>query len=139
MKGFFVFLFVITFPIVILLMTFLYGGFSSVSLKQELRTAQVYPKIQTYISSLTMDETEQPAKQFSSVIKQRFTSLYIQQKTEELVDTSGNWITNASSTIPTISFKELKDDITTQYPELLPSLQEMQKELENQPIDAPIS
>jgi hypothetical protein len=137
MKVFIILLFVFTFPIDVFLGTLLYGGISAPLLKQSLLTSNVYEKMGNSLSQLHIDETDQNTQEFNTVIKMRFTPDYIRKKSEEAIDSSANWITNTTTTPPTISFKEVKQDIVTQYPNLLPSLEQMKNEVKTSQTPTP--
>jgi hypothetical protein len=135
MRGFLIFLFVITVPIVIFLTTILYGGFTVSTVKQDLVKADVYTKISGYLQTVQTDETDPNLQQFDTILKTRLNASYVQGKTENVLDSSSSWISGQTTTPPVLSFKEVKDDIVAQNPNLLPNLTSLQKEIQNQSTD----
>lgn len=132
MKVFILLLFVFTFPLVVLLSSILYGGFSKSIFKDELSKSGVYTQIDSYVQQLSFEEDDQMSAQFTDVLKNRFTADYIQTKTEETLDISTDWITGVSPTAPSVFFKEIKEDILSQYPQLLPELEQLANEAKQQ-------
>lgn len=120
--------FALTMPSIILLATFLYGGLSPEVLKISLANEKIYEKINDrLVSGMVSSDSDSDSVEMNELLNNRLTPSYLQTKTESFIDTSNSWITGKSTASPVISFKELKDDITSQNPELLSNLNEVQK------------
>lgn len=126
MKGFIAFLFVLTAPIAVFLTSILYAPNVTTVLKTELGQQGVYTQMQNQLLSM---QSEDPQTQvMNEYIQKKFTADYIQSKAETTIDNSSVWITGVTTTPPVLSFKDIKDELVAQNPELLSSIQELAKQ-----------
>jgi hypothetical protein len=133
MKLLLLLFFTITLPVVVLLTAVLYGGISSQVIKTELSQAHVYPQLDDYLGQLLQNlPSDQQTQTLVGIVEHRLHSDYLQKKTESTLDTSANWITGKTTARPTLSFKEVRDDIAAQDPELITTLQNDAKALQQQ-------
>lgn len=128
---------ILTTPFLVFFATIVYSGTSQTSLKQELSKSNLYEKLSTnlkdtFTASDTQSSNGADDAQFTSVIQKRLTKEYMQGKTEALIDDTTQWLQNKTATPPVISFKEIKEDILAQDPQLLEQMNqtiiEMKKE-----------
>lgn len=124
--------FTFTVPIAVLCTVVLYGEINNVTIKDALASGNVYKLAATHIQTLSLEDSDAQTEQFLTVIKKRVDAAYLQEKSEATIDTSYDFITSKSVTTPTLSFKEIKADIISQYPDLLPSLEQMAQEMEHE-------
>lgn len=114
---------VLTFPIVVLLSTLFFGGFSATILKSELVDGHVYSSMADMLLETDSDaqtpEERKTTIEIVELFRNRLTPEYIQQKSERFIDDSSLWITGATTTPPTLSLSELKEDLVATHPELL--------------------
>lgn len=103
----------------------LYGGITGETFKNALNDATVYQHADSFLTASNGDTEE-----LTALLKNRFTSDYLQLKTEEAIDASFDYVTGVNDASPSVSFRELKTDITKSNPELLTSLEGLSKELE---------
>lgn len=129
MKFLTAFFIVLITPLVVFLTTILYGGISSNLVKNNLEKAQVYQKITGFIAEA---QEEGEPDEFTKIFGKYLTPDYLKSKTEEVIDNSFNFVSGKSSTPPVVSFVEIKEGIMKSNPELLSSLENLPKELENQ-------
>ncbi len=122
--------FTFTLPLVIFLTVLLYGPLTPVSIKSELNNASVYEKLSQTLADISSNDSENT--ELAGIITSRFTSEYIKIKTEGVIDDTSNWITGKSTTPPMLSFKELKEDIVKENPQLLTQLTDMADEMKNE-------
>ncbi len=130
------FFFILVLPVLVFLGTCLYGGINSVSIKNNLVTSNAYTLISDQIGqqldSASQDNTDGSIGAIIAAAKNRITPSYLQQKTEKAIDDSTLWIEGKTTTPPTLSFSEIKDDINAQNPEILPSLQKTMEDFKKQ-------
>ncbi len=88
--------FITTAPFVILLATISYGGISTTTIKNELSQSGLYKKID-----------------FPPI-----TSGYIKGKVDRAIDDSAYWITGKTENVPTISFKDIKEEFLAKNPDI---------------------
>jgi hypothetical protein len=128
MKLLLLIFFATTLPVVIFLTALLYGGISNTVLKSELATSNVYDGLSKQLTAF--DTEDATSREIDGILKNRLTASYLQEKTELLIDDSYNWITGKSTAPPTISFREIKEDILAQNPDILEELQKMKSEMQ---------
>lgn len=125
-------LFIFTVPVVIFLTTVLYTSDLNTVLKTELTRNNVYSQINSQLSKLEGEDAE--SQVVNSFLQSTLTPQYIQAKTETAIDSSFDWIRGKSATPPVLSFKDIKDKIFSQNPQLLATIEDLAKEMKNQPI-----
>lgn len=136
MKFLLLLFFAFTTPLVIFLTTLLYGGVSPKVVKDELAQSNFYTNVTAYIAEMSSEDTgDEVSSEVTGIITNRFTPEYLQSKAEPAIDDTHNWITGKTQTAPVISFKDIKEDILAQNPELLTSLTDMSQEMENMPVE----
>lgn len=130
------FFFIFTIPVLVFLGACLFGGVSSVSIKNNLLTSNAYTllsdQIGKQLDSASQDSSDATVNAIITAAKNRITPSYLQQKTEKAIDDSTLWINGKTSTPPILSFSEIKDDINAQNPEILPSLIKTMDEFKKQ-------
>ncbi len=124
--------FIFTVPVVIFLTTILYTSDLNTVLKTELARNNVYGQISSQLANL--DNQDAQSIVVNSFLQSTFTPQYIQAKTETTIDSSFDWIRGKSTTPPVLSFKDIKDKIFSQNPQLLATIEDLAKEMKNQPI-----
>ena len=93
----------------------------------------MYPTVTSKIESLAPDESAgSPEDIILPFIKEQFTAVYIQGKSETLVGDTFMWLEGKSKTPPVLSFKEVKASIEEKNPELLVQLQQASEEMKVQ-------
>lgn len=130
MKLLLVIFFVLGFPIFLFLTTILYSSDITPILKSDLVKHHIYDQLSSQLDNL--DSGDSNSQEINTFIQSKFTKEYIQQKVETALDSSTNWINGKSTTPPVISFKDVKDDLNAQYPQLLPSIENAAQEMKNQ-------
>jgi hypothetical protein len=116
-------------PVVLFLGTILYGGINRVTIKNALAESSVYSQIATHFAN---EDAQFSANKdpFSYYVSKRFTSEYFKSKTESTLDDSLDWIENKTQTVPVVSFKELKEDMQKDRPELVRTIEHIPTEAE---------
>jgi hypothetical protein len=130
MKVFALLFFAVFTPVVVFLSAVLFGGISNSVVKDSLAEAKVYQRVSELISNSEGDDAESEA--MMKIVEKRLTPEYLQDKIENTIDVSLDWITGKTSTPPTVSFKEIKEDITSKNPELLKTLEKLPEEMKDQ-------
>ncbi len=124
--------FIFTIPVVIFLTTILYASDLNTVLKTELARNNAYGQINTQISKLEGEDAQSIV--VNSFLQSTFTPQYIQAKTETTIDSSFDWIRGKTTVLPVLSFRDIKDKIFSQNPQLLTTIEDLAKEMKNQPI-----
>lgn len=124
--------FILTAPLVIFLTTILYTSDLNTVLKTELARNNVYGQISSQLTNLNSEDAE--SRVVNSFLQSALTPQYIQTKTETTIDSSFDWIRGKSATPPVLSFKDIKDKIFIENPQLLSTIEGLAKEMKNQPI-----
>ena len=127
MKLLLLIFFTLTLPVTIFLTTILYGGINNTVIKEELLKAGVYAKVSSLVEGLAQGDDADSAE-FINIIKDKINSTYVQSKAESIIDSSYGYVTSKTEIPPTISFKELKDEVMSKNPELLASMEDMANE-----------
>jgi hypothetical protein len=135
MKIFILLFFTLCFPIFIFITTIVYASDITPILKSDLTKHQIYTQLSKQLG--TIDTGDSNSAIVSQFIQSKFTSDYLRQKVETAMDSSDKWVTGKSTTPPVISFKDVKDEINTQYPQLLPSIMQASQELKQQETQNP--
>lgn len=135
-------LFVIfTTPFIVFFATIIYNGNFHTNIKQELSKTNLYENLTTNLKTTFTDSelstgSSEPSD-ITSVIQNRLTKEYIQEKTETFIDDTSNWLQNKSTTPPVISFKEIKEDLIAQNPgmieEMNKAIEDMKKQQQSDP------
>lgn len=125
-------LFILTLPAVIFLTTILYTPDLNTVLKTELARKNIYTQINSQL--LKLDNEDPESQIVNSFLQSTLTPQYIQTKAETTIDSSFDWIRGKSATPPVLSFKDVKDKIVAQNPQLLSTIEDLAKEIKNQPI-----
>jgi len=123
MKIMFLLFFVFGAPVALFLATILYGWHTRETVKKALADSPVYEQISEHFSkedTLVMEQNDYPY-----YVDPRFTPQYFRDKTEETLDSSAAWITGRSQNTPSVSFREIKEDIQKTHPDLLTAIQEV--------------
>lgn len=126
MKVLLLLFFTFTAPLALFLATVMYSVNSTVELKKSLAESGVYAQIHSYLVKKDA-EAEAADELFATLVSSRFTAGYIQVKTEGVLDDANNWVIGKSKTPPSVSFKELRDDMVSNHPELLQYLENLPK------------
>lgn len=121
------FFFIQTFPLVVLIATLLYGGFSTTALKEELAKSGMYEKI----ISFTKDSSdEENIDSVFAILQNHLNPDYLQIKIEGVVDDTTLWVTGKTETPPALSFKDIKDEIEANNPTLFTDMQQISQEMQ---------
>jgi hypothetical protein len=104
--------FIFNLPVVVFLASLLYGGFSPQILKEELSQTKVYERL------LSSPNKEVSDNLILTALAKRVTPSYLQNKIEDAIDDSYAWVTGTTKEPPLLSFKDLKEDIIANDPEL---------------------
>jgi hypothetical protein len=119
--------FILFFPLFIFLTTILSTPDITPLIKTDLIKTNMYSNMSNQLSKLDIgDSNSALVNQF---IQNRFTASYIQQKVEKAMDSSDAWIRGKTTKPPVISFTDVIDELTTQYPQLLPSIEQAASEM----------
>lgn len=97
-------------PLILFLATIMYGGITTTDLKKGVVDSGAYVEIGKYIEQQDAD-TIGNNQHYSVLISKNLNSNYFQTKTEKVIDDSSLWITGKTNTAPTISFKEIKEEL----------------------------
>src|SRR6185437_5483790 len=108
-------------PLFIFLTTIVTSSDIAPLLKQDLKQNNIYGKISSQLTKL--DSNDADSAVLNSFIQKKFTTYYIQNKVDTAMDSSSDWIQGKTQTPPVISFKDVKDDLNAQYPQLLPAIE----------------
>jgi len=135
MKFFISLFFIVCFPVVIFLTTILYISDITPLLKTDLVKNHIYNQLSSQLGKLdTGDSNSTIVSQF---IQSKFTSDYLQNKVEKAMSDSDDWIKGKTNTPPVISFKDVKDELNAQYPQLLPDIEQSAVQLKQQEAQNP--
>lgn len=134
MKGVLLILFTLLSPIAIFLTMIVFMPPINTTIKQQLVKVNAYEKISEQLRTLSTDDADSAA--VNSILQRVLTPQYLQGKLEPTIDMSYSWIVGATSTPPVISFKDIKEDIVRQNPQLLSTIEQMSKEMKDAPSDA---
>ena len=129
--------FIATFPIVTFIASILYGGVTPQILKDGLTKAQIYDRLPEQIANSLKDpenSEDDNTATFFSVIQNKFSGTYLQSKTENLIDNVDLWVKDKSDIPPSLSFPEIKEELTLNNPELLATLTEGLEEMKKQAV-----
>jgi hypothetical protein len=120
--------FIQTLPSVVFIAALLFGGFSVNVLKEELATSGMYEKVISVAKEQSgeADGTDQ----IFTLLQSRLTPDYLQPKIEKAIDDTSLWVTGKTNIPPTLSFKDIKDELEAQNPTLLADLQKMSQEVQ---------
>ena len=127
--------FTLFFPLFIFLTTALYTSDVTPLLKSDLVKNKIYNELSSQLSKL--DTGDSNSAIISQFIQSKFTSDYLRQKVETAMDSSDEWIKGQTNTPPVISFKDVKDELNAQYPQLLPGIEQASQELKQQEAQNP--
>ncbi|MGE5042334.1 MAG: hypothetical protein ACM3IJ_05540 [Candidatus Levyibacteriota bacterium] len=124
-------------PVAVFIFSVLYGGLTTLEMKQELSKEHIYnPLSQQIVGSFSATppaaEEETTSSFIYSVIKNRFTPEYLQAKIEKAIDDSANWIAGKTPFAPEVSFAEVKQDIDARSPRILPAIKQVMEEAKQQ-------
>ncbi len=117
-------------PVFILLTTIVSSSDIAPLLKSDLKQHHIYSQISSQITKF--DSNDPDSAVLNSFIQKKFTEDYIQNKVDKAMDSSSDWIQGKTQTPPVLSFKDIKDDLNAQYPQLLPSIEQMSQQLKEQ-------
>lgn len=135
MKFFIALLFAVFFPLFIFLTTILYTPDITSLLKSDLVKNNVYHQLSNQLGTInTSDVNSAFLGQF---IQNKFTSDYLQQKIEKAINDSDDWITGKSQIPPVISFKDVRDDLNTQYPQFIPTIEQAAEQMKQEESQNP--
>lgn len=114
--------FAIATPFVLFFSSVIYGGISPANVKNAVAKSGAYTQISAHF---TKPEAIPVAQfiDFPIFVSKRLTPAYFQTKIESAIDDSANWITGKTQTPPAISFKELKEELQADHPEIMQELQ----------------
>jgi hypothetical protein len=135
MKFLLALFFTVFFPIVIFLTTILYTSDITPLLQKDLVKNHIYTQLSDQLSKL--DTGDANSAIISQFIQSKFTSDYLQNKVEKAMNDSDDWIKGKTNTPPVISFKDVKDALNAQYPQLLPGIIQAAQELKQQEAQNP--
>lgn len=135
MKGILLLLFVFLSPLAVFLTMIVFLPHLNTTIKEELVKTHAYEKVSEQLSTLTADDADSAA--INSILQRVLTPEYLQTKAETTIDSSYDWIVGTSSTPPVISFKDIKEDIVRQNPQLLTTIEELSKQVKDAQIAAP--
>lgn len=127
MKLFFAFIFILLFPAVIFLSSIVSAPDITPILKSDLQKQHIYKELSSQID--TLESKNSDSADINMYIHNKFTASYIRKKVETALDSSSDWISGKSPTPPAVSFKDIKNDLNTQYPQLLPAIQSAADEM----------
>ena len=120
----------VSLPVFLLLTTIVTSSDISPILKSDLKQHKVYTQLSKQLTQLDANDTDSAI--LNAFMQKKFTPGYIQNKVETAMDSSTDWIEGKTQTPPVISFKDIKDDLTAQYPDLLPSIEQTAQQLQEQ-------
>ena len=135
MKLLILLFFILTFPLFIFLTTVLYSSDITPLLKTDLAQHHIYSQLSSQLGKL--DSGDNDSAVISQFIQNKFTPDYVQHKVNSALDSSDAWIRGKSKTPPVVSFKDVKDELNTQYPQLLPSIENAAAEMKKQEAQNP--
>ena len=135
MKFIIVLFFTLCFSVFVFLTTILYTPDITPLLKSDLVKNNLYHELSSKLG--TIDTSNDSSALLGQFIQKKFTSDYLQQKIEKAMSDSDDWITGKSQTPPVISFKDVKDDLNTQYPQLLPTIQQAEEQMKQEEAQNP--
>lgn len=129
--------FITLFPVAIFIFALLYGGITSNVIKENLSNAQVYDLLSNkIIEQIDNPENGTPTDAISiaikSIVRDKLNGSYLKIKTEKLIDDSAFWIIGKTSTPPALSFPEIKNEINSLNPQLLPAIQQTMAEMKTE-------
>lgn len=108
------------------LWTLLYSGHTRETIKKALADSPVYTQISDHFAK--QDKLVMEQDQYPYYVSKRFSPEYFRNKTESVLDDSAAWITGRSQNAPVLSFKELKDDLQQDHPDLISAIEQVPSE-----------
>lgn len=123
-------------PFLLLLSTSV-NGISKEEIKTQAVKSEIYTKAVTELTSqidkaLANDNSDQASALIAPIIKKEITPLYLQGKTEKLIDDTNDWMVGKNNNPPVISFLDLKEKIMVQNASTITALEELSKQYELQ-------
>jgi len=119
-------------PIALFFIIILYAGISTEDMKKAISESGAYPQLAEH---LTKQEANTLIIYNNSTVfvSKLLTPAYFKTKTESAIDDSADWITGKTQTPPEVSFRELKQEIQLEYPDLLSNIEHVpsKSELQN--------
>lgn len=140
-KVILIFIFVGLSPIFIFFLSLKSSGFSQKSIKIQLIKEDVYTnsvnELYKQIDAATAENSSgDPLPLIGPFIKKEITAQYFQQKTENLIDVTSDWVIGKTNIPPVLSFQDLKEKLIKQNKPLLNTLIEMSREVKKQQEEA---
>lgn len=128
-------------PIFIFFLSLKLSGFSQKSIKVQLIKEGVYTnsvnELYKQINTATTENSEgDPLPLIGPFIKKEITAQYFQQKIENLIDTTSDWVIGKTNVPPILSFQDLKEKLVKQNKPLLDTLIELSREVKKQQEEA---
>jgi len=127
MKILLLLFFTLCLPIFIFCTTILYTSDLTPLLQSDLVKNHMYSQLSDQLGKLDTGDTNSGV--VSQFIQNKFTSQYLQGKVEKAMNDSDDWVRGKTTTPPVISFKDVKDELNAQYPQLLPGIQQAAEKL----------
>ena len=129
MKDILLIFFTLLSPLAVFLTMIAFMPHLNTTIKEQLVKAHAYEKVSEQMSTLTADDADSAA--INSILQHILTPEYLQGKTETTIDMSYNWIVGTTTIPPVLSFKDIKEDIVRQNPQLLTTIEELSKEVKD--------
>lgn len=127
--------FTLCFPIFIFCTTILYTSDLTPILKTDLVKNHIYGQLSNQLGKLDTGDSNSPL--VSQFLQNKFTTQYLQGKVEKALNDSDDWVRGRTDTPPVISFKDVKDELNAQYPQLLPDIQQAAEKLKEEEAQNP--
>lgn len=115
-------------------LSFRSSGYSKDFFKSQFKETGVYEQaIKLFKSQIESEKSESSADAAELNIFKQFyeeiTPTYLQQKTEKVIDDTGDWIVGKTSTPPTLTVNDLKQKVLAKNPNLLSEVKKYEAEL----------
>lgn len=132
MKFLLVVFFTLCFPFLVFLTAIVLMPDITPLLKTDLAKQQIYEQLSKQFGSVQSQDAE--SQLIGTFMQNKFTPDYLQKKTETAMDYSADWVTGKSTTPPVLSFADIKDDLTAQNPQLIPTIEALSKQTKEQDL-----